>query len=832
MFASGAADAQRVPSTEYIRYVPLEYPRPIRQTVASATFRVFGDPSDPAYRDAAPQDGIDDARAVSLRALAARFSPLMVLNSHSIPMDPRRFRRAEGTWPLYVDTWNVSGVGSPLVRADTIDLARTAAAPCTAPDPTTHPSADCRLLTLVREFHPDRPASAVERAQARAPGEDFFRVFYLDFPGGDGPSWKAAYRDHAGAIREEYRDHLAVHAHPFVAEVAGGFEFAIQYWFFYPFNDGGNNHLGDWEHITVLIAPRGHVTRPLDSAAVRRVLTGEALEASGDSALVIRAVHYYFHGKVFTLDFAAPNVYADRSTWLHSRDSADAGRAGARWIHDRTRRRAYQDDTERIVNTHPIVYIGANNKGTDQVLAPPGGANRDSHGSFPFPGLYRDVGPAAAAEDITHVFDHRRFFAGTPDEQRVQTARFTPGSVVAFDTSRVRLVPDFEVVQDLLESDPAVRRDWAWLTVPIRFGYPAVASPLAGVVAHAETGNLSILAPTFNSGWNAIGPTSEFAPYDPQALPHFFPTVWQDEFDNSLGWLNLTLPTWSFLPPFDLLWRGVAAPVRAVTENQTPRFFAGNDLPIRFLGLGAGVAVHDISDDFADLMINRDQFRPLVAAWLTFLLENGFDSTTTVVSDRTISDAATSPYYLATFFVGTRFVSENILRHSRSAVGYETRYSTIPTPLRIDAELNMWEYAGSLRFNALTGRIMPYGKVGYGLSWYRLERVRVDGDTIDVPDSPWVRRPSLSPLENLLPNTFHLGAGIEALTVLSRRPSLPGGLDVGLKLEWAAYFHPLGLELEDVPVEDLINLGASADQLPRNTGQVRHSVSVGATVSF
>ena len=40
------------------------------------------------------------------------------------------------------------------------------------------------------------------------------------------------------------------------------------------------------------------------------------------------------------------------------------------------------------------------NKGLDQLLTAPGGKNRDSHGTYPFPGLYKDIGPGGATEQI------------------------------------------------------------------------------------------------------------------------------------------------------------------------------------------------------------------------------------------------------------------------------------------------------------------------------------------------------------------------------------------------------------------------------------------------
>jgi len=111
--------------------------------------------------------------------------------------------------------------------------------------------------------------------------------------------------------------------------------------------------------------------------------------------------------------------------------------------------------------------------------------------------------------------------------------------------------------------------------LPLRWGYPAIQSPFAGIVANAETGNLAPVGPAQSSGWNRPGPSATFALYDPHLIPRFFPSRWQNEFRNSLGWLNLTLPTISLLPPFDLVWRGLAAPVRIPLESGTPAYSAG-----------------------------------------------------------------------------------------------------------------------------------------------------------------------------------------------------------------------------------------------------------------
>ena len=80
---------------------------------------------------------------------------------------------------------------------------------------------------------------------------------FFDFPGHDESSWKAEYRDPiSGNLPRSYSGAAKIYAHPLIVAVPGTgkesqtYEFAIQYWFFYPFNDGGNNHEGDWEHLS------------------------------------------------------------------------------------------------------------------------------------------------------------------------------------------------------------------------------------------------------------------------------------------------------------------------------------------------------------------------------------------------------------------------------------------------------------------------------------------------------------------------------------------------------------------------------------------------------
>jgi hypothetical protein len=152
-------------------------------------------------------------------------------------------------------------------------------------------------------------------------------------------------------------------------------------------------------------------------------------------------------------------------------------------------------------------------------------------------------------------------------------------------------------------------------------------------------------------------------------------------------------------------------------------------------------------------------------------------------------------------------------------------------PFEATADLNLWEYAGSLRYSLNDRRVQPFLKGGYGLTWYRLERFSTNGVSLDEPESDWVRRPSLVKLDNLLPNTWHFGAGVELLAT-QNVGSLPGGLDVSLTAEWLHFTNKLGLDKLGLDIEDLVLLGVVADDLPRERWVGRNTFNLAATLSF
>ncbi len=795
LFTRLSADSEA--QEKYIRFLPLSYPTVITQTDASRVFALYGDTTDPAYHDVHPIDGIDDRRFEILQKIAVRFAPYLVQNTSAVPMDFKLFSNGRTGFPLYIDTWDIAMEKAELVRSQTINFVTLDL----KTDSYLDSDDDFLLLSLVREFHPDHPANEFFNTAKKAPERQLFKVIYFDFPGHDEKSWKAEYENEfSRRLRLNYQTFVKTYVHPFICQVSSdsqgstGYEFVVQYWFFYPFNDGGNNHEGDWEHINVVISPLNRVEELLSESEIRNILLGEGLSPAldRDEQLVIKRVEYYFHHMVMLLDYSRPNVYLPRNEWLNDVKNTEMERLGEDWLWKKIRELAYVDAAESKINTHPIGYIGADNKGLDQLLAFPEGKNRDSHGTYPFPGLYKGVGPAGASEQISTYFDHREFFAGAASKNLENRNTFGRGNPVLLDDPlKVEIVPDWERVVDLVEDNPEARRQWFWLVLPLRWGYPATQSPFAGIVAHADTGNLAPVGPSYNEGWNRIGPSVGYDLYQPHKFSSFFPLEWQDSFQNSLGFLNLTYPILANIPPFDLGWRILAVPFRAFIKRENPTFYSTETIPFRFIGFSTGVSMQKIPEEFVYLGFNQTQFDEIKERLNALDPQLEFVDTKEIL----IHENAVGPMFQVVFFMGKRFISENTLRHSRSTLGEDISLTNRADPFKIRGELNMWEYAGSLRYNLATGNIQPFVKGGYGLSWYRVENLAADGEPLENPNTPWIRKPSFFPFKNLWPNTWHYGLGIEVVPFKSFA-AMPRGIDVGFRMEFANFYHSVGLDFE------------------------------------
>ena len=800
-WATGAA-GQAIPKPDYFTYMPpgSGSAMPIQQTRASAALNLFGDQNAPGYRDVNPRDGIDDGRNVWFMQLSERFAPWIVRHAAGFPMDFRRWLEGGEPFPMFLDVFDVSRHEPRLVRTDAVDWNDLRDKPCPADGGSSDGTiADCGLLRLLRRFAPgERPAPEPPAAE-----DHEAYSMYFDFPGEDPASWAKEYEGTAqGAPSRKLVGWAKSFVKPFIVSLPIGadgverYEFVLQYWFFYPYNDAGNVHEGDMEHLNVVITTRELWDRSPTAEQIKPLIEGTVPL----DQVIIRRTEHYFHHWAYVTDYMHPNLYAPRREWEQEVRAMKQERYGEeyRWLAARSM--AYMDDKETQLTLHPKVFIGGDGKGLNAILAPPSRLGRSSHGSFPMPALYKDVGPQGTGETIQTAWD---IYRKPPAADAPETEQ-----VIRYDNpTRLEILPDWERVLPLMWKDPEVRRRYAWMVLPIRFGYPATKSPFAGIVKYAETGNLSIMAPSFSGGWNRVGDGEGYEYYEPHRLSAAFPGSIQDNFIQSWGFLNLTLPTFVSLPPFDIAWRLLRAPFYSKDQIRGSAFYNSETVPYRFIGGTIGLSHFTPSTDFIGLFGFPELYGPMLEA----IADIGFGE---VLSAPPVSESTSDPFYGINLFLGRKFVSENTLRHSRSTVYQGFVVDGSPGAHLLSGQLNMWEYAGSLRYNLATGGFQPFIKAGYGLSWYRMEDAKVDSTVIGDGNSRWVRKPGL--FENLLPNTFHFGAGLEFLPI-----SGVGSLDWGLRLEGLMFTHNLGTKGSD---DELL--------LVSDRRITRWHVNFGTTISF
>ena len=259
--------------------------------------------------------------------------------------------------------------------------------------------------------------------------------------------------------------------------------------------------------------------------------------------------------------------------------------------------------------------------------------------------------------------------------------------------------------------------------------------------------------------------------YSPHAFGPLFHLTWRDTFANNRGYLNLPLSLLAALPPFDISWRLITLPVRSFLGMPDRIFQPDEPIPPRFIGWWTlGVTYMIMSPDFADIVPNP---KPQEAVKVRMFVENAYMFRGEI-----------------TFYLGERFASQNSLRFGDSMIGYDLTSPATKEVLQLRGNLSLLEYSGSLRYNLTTGSFMIFVKGGYDLGWYGLRK----GSTNGEPDVPWVSQAILKPPSTLLPNTWHLGGGIEWVPFWNVESSPPGA-DIGIRGEALIYRRSLGINI-------------------------------------
>jgi len=770
------AHAQKFTRKNYLDFLPPS-PKIITQTQASQMLHLYGDCQDSSYQDSNPMDGIDDHRKLRLDSLAAMFSPILRKNNFSTPQDFEKMLRIrynkdrdkiyeDSTSFLFVDTWDLTKASSELVSSDSIKLG--------LPDQPLDRENDEKLKMLILEFHPDS-----FKTQKIHPERHFKKSLFFDFPGNCEKSWKKIYQK-VDEKKSKIYAHFLVHE-PLPSTVSARFELAIQYWVFYPFNDGANNHEGDWEHITVRITTLERKGGLFTDHDIERILDHTNTEIL--DSLIIKKVDYYFHHAVISLDYQAVDFFQDRKSFLSSLREPNKERLLQSWINEQIYNRIHM--VKDSINTHPIGYIAGDNMGLDQLIKLPGGKNRNPHGNYPFPGIWKHIGPAGATEKINGEktlkfvlppIDKPKFIS----VQKVKTEQYYRSeknpNFITYTRSDIILIPDWERVIDLALTYPEVRRKWFWNSAPP--------------------------GPAYNTAWNRVGPTSGFEEYNPHVFPKQFLFGFQDNFLNKWGFLNLTLPTFISMPIINLGWS-----ISGGWFGFKPKFYPRQELPFRYVSF-VYRPFHTISDnDFVHLL--PDTTNPTIQSFV--LNYDGY------IDGKSFKHKGYTSYggFMININLG-RYSSENTFSMSNSKLKYKIRDGADKSVGQVEGDLSFYEFYGSFKYCFSRRNFKPFLRGGYGWSIYRVKNMTLNGEPFDPEKTQWFHN-------TIFPNTGHLGAGFELFASqnngIMRKRFLGriyyiGEPEFGIRIEYTFHFHKLG---KDAPINDWI---------------YRHEFGVGLVVSF
>ena len=742
------AHAQEAALGRYHHLLP-PMPSITGETQASRDLALFGDTKAAGYVDEAPRDGIDDARAARLLALSETFSPILRRNNFTVPVDFARV--SDGVAYLSLDVWQD---GRLVVRDSTALLP----ARPESTDPRAVGPVDTLLSALIARHHP-----AIGR-RVQDPDDRRSFVLYLDLPGFDEPTWRAEYSD--TRVRDS-----RIYAHPFIQRDGDAYRFVIQYWFFYPFNDGPNNHEGDWEHLNVVVAwPRPGVAdaEALSAADLERVLgdDGPALDS-----LDIGSVEYFFHESLVVLDYQ--QKARTRRSSSHPFEDAD-------WLSEVVyQRRTYADG--RLAR-HPIGYIGANPTGPDELfdVMPrfTRSYNRNPHGTYPAPGLWQRVGAMGSTERVQgSVVPHVHDDASLPWH-----ALLADSAWIAYRADRIVLVPDWERVAPLALEDETVARRWSWLFLPMRFGFPIARSPGAGLVPHTDLGNISPEGPAYQQTWNRLSAPGSPSRYEPTVVRVALvsTTPWTGV-QSGWGVLNVPIFAAGLMPGYNVFVSQLMPWMTSALEvlNMPPaRTYYRGALPVRFSSVSGGLSYDAGGDALAAVLPTPDM--------------DGMDDARPRASTLHREPALLNRMSL-TLYDGRRLSVENTFDWGESRATYELEDST-GTAGSSFADIAIRELRGGFRYALL---MLPGGaarldaRAGYGWMRYAASdgHFSADGVSGSIDDDDAGYLPTILPSRRWWPNTWWVGVAAEFFT--PRDHWLGRTVGYGLRIESALSTHRL-----------------------------------------
>ena len=154
---------------------------------------------------------------------------------------------------------------------------------------------------------------------------------------------------------------------------------------------------------------------------------------------------------------------------------------------------------EIVDETHPVVHVGGR---AYTVLDYPNrlishDRNSGSHGNYPYSGEWEAV-------------------AGLGHTESVSGPGRSPTRTIAHSRFQVVLTPEPSRID--YRRHPEILREWAWLLLPVRWGFPSAPSMGSRMLA-ADVGNRAPFGPAFNAGWNRTGPGLTYPGYRIRRIP-------------------------------------------------------------------------------------------------------------------------------------------------------------------------------------------------------------------------------------------------------------------------------------------------------------------------
>ena len=287
--------------------------------------------------------------------------------------------------------------------------------------------------------------------------------------------------------------------------------------------------------------------------------------------------------------------------------------------------------------------------------------------------------------------------------------------------------------------------------------------------------------------------------YSPEPFPSLFRLTWQDSFINDLGYLNLPVAFLAMLPPVDMGWHAVrfgrqfVDGFRDTQEYIFQPFQPSGPIQPRFtswLTLARTYIVMS-TDLMDDLVLTPKQMDAVDDGRKDVLIQTD----NVIGKQRAFVENPSMFCFETTLYLGERFATQNSLSSGSPMIGYDLTVPAMKKVFQLRGNLRLWEYLGSIRYNLTTDNFMIFFKGGYGLSWYRLEDVSINGELLPHPNGPWINKPTLGDPLTLIPNSWHFGGGIEWMLVWNIGSS-PYGPDIGIRGEALFHRHSLGINID------------------------------------